>query len=161
MSATRRHVGSIPTVTHSLLFQSHFTFWSNEMDMTFCTAVAMTMHAISFHSQPGFETVTPGVGVTCERQAGYYIGAGVYRNSIARTSAYLTAGIETPRAPLRAGVVAGVATGYDEGPIQPIVGLTLSASLNRTTRVHALLLPLREKAKTSGIVLHVAMSHAF
>lgn len=70
------------------------------------------VHAVAWHSRPGYESVTPGLGVLC-RDGDSLLAAAVYRNSVARQSAYVGIGWQPWRiGPARVGLFGGYVTGY-------------------------------------------------
>ena len=97
------------------------------------------IHVAAAHSQPGREAFVPGVGVLCE-DGSLRLGAGMYRNSSDRTSAYTMAGwMPLTIGPVRVGLAAGLATGY-EIAVAPIGGLSLEFPFDWGS-VYALAMP--------------------
>lgn len=70
------------------------------------------LHVASIHAEPGYRTVTPGIGVGC-KWAYAELLAGVYLNSMPkqRPSWYALAALPYPVSP-----AIGVVTGYPGGP---------------------------------------------
>ena len=83
------------------------------------------LHVAAIHAEAGFNSFTPGLGVLC-RKKDYLAGAGVYHNSIRKTSAYAIIGWQPWEvAGVKFGVVVGVATGYYQ-PIMPMAAGAIS-----------------------------------
>ena len=88
------------------------------------------IHVAALHapSEQQFRAFTPGLGVLC-KEADWRFGAGVYRNSVARTSKYAMLGWQPFHVGEgRIGAFVGVVDGYranSGGPI-PMAGLALS-----------------------------------
>lgn len=105
---------------------------------------SVQVHALAIHSEPGYESVVPGIGLLCEREQ-WFGAMGQYSNSIRRASIYATAGwYATEFGQFRVGVVAGAATGYREGAqAVPLGGVVLSAKVNwgPVNSINALLVP--------------------
>lgn len=99
--------------------------------MSFCAALALTLHLVSWHTDPGFENGNYGLGLECAVDENATLSAGAYRNSFGRTSAYAMVGIETA-GKLRTGVAVGVATNYPDGTIA-MGGFTLAYDFGPAT----------------------------
>lgn len=100
--------------------------------MSAALACSLLLHLASMHSEPGYNTLTPGAGVVCE--SGHVIAAaGAYRNSIGKGSAYAVAGLEfLAIGKSTVGAVAGAVTGY--GPeVRPLAALTASVPTSAGT----------------------------
>ena len=71
------------------------------------------IHVAAIHAQAGYNGDTPGLGVIC-RNDDTLLGAGFYRNSIAKHSNYATVGYQPfTAAGVRLGAFAGVVNGYE------------------------------------------------
>jgi hypothetical protein len=111
---------------------------------TICSnALFLMLHAFSYHSVAGYESNTPGLSLQCSLNDNASISAGVYRNSLRKTTMYSVLGLETDT-PLRLGIFAGAATGYEKTVI-PVAGLSASFKL-LGFKFSLLALPLQEKS---------------
>jgi hypothetical protein len=83
---------------------------------------APQLHLAAWHSAPGYHSAVPGIGVLC-RESDYLGGAGVFSNSVGRTSAYAIMGAQPWRVGgVRVGAFAGFATGYRKGVVPVAAG---------------------------------------
>lgn len=105
-------------------------------------ACGVNVHLGAWHSEPGFESSTPGLGLVCDtRFEDTRAAAGVFRNSLRRTSVYVGAAWEPLRyGPLQLGIFGGLITGYREGPIPMAAGL-VSWHISPKTDAHFTVLP--------------------
>lgn len=72
-----------------------------------CLAIAVIgLHLVSWHDEPGYNNHNPGVYVKSECG----LTAGVYKNSVRKTTAYIGYTYDPPKLPFWASVA--VATGY-------------------------------------------------
>ena len=87
---------------------------------------AVGLHLASWHSEPGYENVNPGVFV---RISGYQVGT--YQNSVGKRTTYAGQAWEWPLyRSLRGTIFFGAATGYPAARVIPIgtVGLAWGAA---------------------------------
>ncbi len=104
------------------------------------------IHMVAIHSEPGYRSLVPGVGLLCEKDS-YILGGGQYSNSIGRMSAYVMVGkylFEYDST--RIGAIAGGVTGYDTGTPMgsaPLAGMTLTKEVHwgPIHSINALLVP--------------------
>lgn len=106
------------------------------------TNCGLHVHVAAYHSEPGFNTATPGVGVICDtRFEDVRAGMGVFRNSIGRPSVYVGAAWQPLRlGSARIGVFGGAITGYRDYPLPMAAGLA-SLPLADKTVLHLTVLP--------------------
>lgn len=106
------------------------------------TNCGLHVHVAAYHSQPGFNTATPGLGVICDIPIeDTRAAAGVFRNSIGRTSAYAGLAWQPLHiGPASIGVFGGAITGYREYPLLMAAGL-VSLHLAHSTTLHFTVLP--------------------
>ena len=103
--------------------------------MSAAFACSMLVHILALHSQSGFKTETPGLGLVCER-GDAVAAAGVFSNSIGRESRYLAAGWQPLTVgPARVGFLAGAMDGYAyrNGRAFPFAALTVSVPAGPVT----------------------------
>jgi hypothetical protein len=114
------------------------------------------MHLAAAHDGGGYRTATPGMGVICERDV--YVGAaGLFSNSIGRTSRYLAGGAQPfSFGPVRVGAVAGFMDGYAYrgGRAFPFAAITVSVPVGSVT-ARLMVVP---KSHISPATLAVAVS---
>jgi hypothetical protein len=90
-----------------------------------CLSVALVLHLLSAHSEPGFENANVGAGLECRITKELSAEMGGYRNSYGRGSAYVAGGYRhTFDSQWAIGAAIGIATGYPDGTI-PIGGVSL------------------------------------
>jgi hypothetical protein len=85
----------------------------------------LVLHVHSLHestSDPDITDRTPGLGVMRRTSEHWLLGAGVFRNSIGRTSGYLVGGKQWELGPVRAGGLAGLTHNYrgNDGGLVPL-----------------------------------------
>jgi hypothetical protein len=110
-------------------------------------------HLGSWHSQPGFNNANPGLFVRAKSG----LTAGVYRNSIRRTSTYVgytASWAITPR--VDASVTVGAITGYTVAPVMPMVVPSLRVGLTEQLSARVIYIP-RVHEKQGADVLHLAL----
>ena len=75
---------------------------------------------------------TPGIGVIRETPGHWLTGAGVFRNSLARTAGYAYVGKQWPIGKIQAGAIAGVTHHYNfnHGGIVPLAAALVSVPMN-------------------------------
>ena len=83
------------------------------------------IHVAAIHAEHGYRSFTPGIGAFC-RAGRAIVGAGGFRNSIGRGTAYAAGGYQWPVRSLRVGGYAGLATGYRPHPV-PFGAMLVSA----------------------------------
>jgi hypothetical protein len=99
------------------------------------------IHTVAIHAEAGYNTVVPGLGILCAKDD-YFAGAGVYKNSISKTSVYAQAGMYLLNTPyVKFGFLAGVVTGYPLHPVIPMGGGVVTVGTGGTRAVHLLLVP--------------------
>jgi hypothetical protein len=106
-------------------------------------AVMGGWHSKHYGAAPGkFNEDNLGAGVQYRTSPGFAYTAGVYRNSIRRTSAY--AGVAWSPialgAHVRLGLFGGLVTGYDAAPVVPFGGPMIEATFGRVI-VQGVLIP--------------------
>lgn len=118
-----------------------------------CSAL---IHLAAVHDGGGYRTGTPGLGFLCEREN--LIGAaGLFSNSIGRTSRYLAGGAQPfSIGPVRVGAVAGFMDGYEYrgGRAFPFAAITVSVPMGSAT-ARLMVIP---KSHISPATLAVAVS---
>ena len=99
-----------------------------------CATLTLGLHLATAHFQPGFQDANPGVYARCDS-----VVAGVYANSVGRTSAY--AAYVVPAGPFE--VAVGVVSGYGKPAVLLVLpsyrfdnGLRVSLIPKRTGGVH-------------------------
>lgn len=97
------------------------------MTTPICAAVALTLHLVSWHDEPGYTNGNRGAGFECQLSEHATVAAGAYRNSFGDASRYVTVAFEST-GQFRAGFMAGFASNYPRGNV-PIGGITLAAEL--------------------------------
>lgn len=114
------------------------------------------IHISAWHAEPGFESAIPGIGALCKTgNADLMTALGVYRNSIARTSAYAGAVWQPVKiGQLQAGAFAGVVSGYRSG-MMPFAAGVVTAPMGRA-RLHFTVIPKTEQTPAT-----VALSASF
>jgi len=81
------------------------------------------IHLAALHSESGFRSAVPGLGVLCRSPGDMLIGAGGYQNSLGRGSVYLAAGKEPwVFGGVKAGFIGGVVTGYRDSAVPMLAG---------------------------------------
>ncbi len=86
------------------------------------------LHIAALHSEPGFRTVTPGIGLRCKVGSDVAVGAGFYRNSNkdGGLSKYAMAAWQPIKlGPVDVGAFGGWVDGYERkgGRFAPMAGL--------------------------------------
>ena len=124
-----------------------------------CLAVSLLLHVGSVHTQPGYNNVNPGLGMSCAYSEEVSLSAGFYYNSERRLSTYLTAEYSVPLVwGMRAGVVVGAVTGYDLGPVVPSAAIALHGPEMVGIRANVVLIP---QTKWNSGVAHLVLSKQF
>jgi hypothetical protein len=96
--------------------------------LTFCKAIALTLHLASVHTDATQNNFNPGIGAQCAVTEYLSVGTGAYYNSQRRASVYANATLTAPIGyGARAGVTVGAATGYDYGPVAPVAGAVIQS----------------------------------
>jgi len=94
---------------------------------------AITLHLASVHLTAGdYNEFNPGIGVSC----GQY-HAGIYRNSIRRTTIYAGRSWEWCRGPACAGVLLVAASGYKSPVVAPLPMISIGGGSWRLVMVAA------------------------
>lgn len=96
------------------------------------TAAAIGIHMLSWHSDPGFNNVNPGVYVRTE--CGIQVGA--FYNSERSLSIYATYTFESKEHPFFAFI--GGSTGYKYAPVVPLVGVGVKINRFRVAYIPGL-----------------------
>lgn len=105
------------------------------------------LHLATVHSASGFCNVNPGAYAVWA--GGFTVGA--YRNSeCAKVSAY-TGWTWQTEGRLRAGVTAGLITGYRRAPVMPLLVPSLSFDLSPSTTVRLSFVPKIEKGGANAL----------
>ncbi len=100
---------------------------------------AVQLHLAALHSQPGYESFVPGLGVLCDTDT-LIVGAGEYKNSVNRQSAYAFGGLPVYKARnMSVDAILGYATGYIPN-LTPIIGVSVSYAF-KGYAIHALVTP--------------------
>jgi hypothetical protein len=110
----------------------------------------LNVQTYSFHPKAddvNLHNTTPGLGVI-RRQADWFQGAGIFRNSIGRWAGYGYLGWQHPFLPTRAGpfrfgAIAGVTHHYyfNDGGIVPLVAAVLTVPVTKTLAVDLVGIP--------------------
>jgi hypothetical protein len=105
-------------------------------------ACAVHVHVGAYHTDPGYESVTPGIGGICDTPwPDVRAAAGVFRNSIRNTSVYAGAAWQPVHVgPARLGVFGGAITGYNRG-LMPMAAGIVSFPINERAGVNVIVLP--------------------
>jgi len=106
--------------------------------MQLCSAVWAVAHLWSVHTGAVPNNNTFGIGIECERSA-YNVQLGAFRNSLGRESNYAAIGHDWG-VHWQAGLFAGVASGYNYRPVNPIAGARFGYAADRW-KVQTLLMP--------------------
>jgi len=124
-----------------------------------CLALSLLLHVGSVHQRPGFNNVNPGLGISCAYTENVSISSGFYYNSERKMSAYASAEYSVPLvAGFRAGVVAGVVTGYKLAPVVPTIALALHSPEMVGIRASVVMVP---QTKWNSGVAHLVLSKRF
>ena len=125
------------------------------MFASFCTLPArafeapavLGLHLATVHSASGFCNINPGAYAVWEN--GFTVGA--YRNSeCERVSAYAGWTWQT-EGRLRAGVTAGLITGYRRAPVMPLLVPSVSFDVSPSTTVRLSFIPKVEKGGANAL----------
>jgi hypothetical protein len=72
----------------------------------------LVLHLASLHGEPGYNGSNPGLGLRIPRKS-YYLGVGVYRNSLERATVYAGIGKHlVTLGPVELRLAGGLVTGY-------------------------------------------------
>jgi len=124
-----------------------------------CLALSLLLHVGSVHQRPGYNNVNPGLGVSCHVSDTVSLSSGFYYNSERKMSAYASAEYSVPLvAGFRAGVVAGVVTGYKLAPVVPTIALALHSPEMVGIRASVVMVP---QTKWNSGVAHLVLSKRF
>lgn len=75
--------------------------------------LSLVFETVSHHFEPGYNNVNPGIGIEYPIGRHFHIGAGVYYNSLKKTSMYFSGGVETNgRRFVGLGAEFGMVSGY-------------------------------------------------
>lgn len=85
-----------------------------------CQSLALTLHLLTYHDQPGYDGHNYGAGLECDTGP-VIVAAGNYHNSVRRDSNYLIVGRDLHYGFAHVGAFAGVVSGYPWAPL--IAGL--------------------------------------
>jgi hypothetical protein len=105
------------------------------------------VHVVAIHAEHGYRSEIPGLGALC-RKGDFLAGAGAYRNSLGKSTAYIAGGWQPlTYGSVRAGVIVGLATGYRPHPVP------MAAAFVSVWHVHFTLIPKVEgkTPATAGI----------
>ena len=129
------------------------------MGLSSCLALSLLLHVGSVHQQPGFNNVNPGLGISCAYTENVSISSGAYYNSERKMSAYASAEYSVPLVwGMRAGVVAGVVTGYKLAPVVPTVSLAIHTPTWAGIGATVVMVP---QTKWNSGVAHLILSRSF
>ena len=131
------------------------------MDLvTLLAACALNVHVASYHNEPGFNTMTPGLGVLCETSyEDVRAGAGFYRNSIDHTSVYVGAAWQPLHlGPVRLGAFAGLITGYQH-KVDGFAAAVGSLPVTQRTTLHLIAIP--SVKGTNPLTVSLSIEHRF
>jgi hypothetical protein len=138
--------------------------WANDEKASAILPNTIGLHLASQHVEPGFNNRTPGLFVRWADNSGAGLGAGLYRNSERKTSAWAGYTFTTPSASalrLRGELTVGGVTGYTSAKLQLLLMPSLSAALakdaQRETRLHLGYIPKIEKRGSAAA--HLMLSH--
>jgi hypothetical protein len=113
------------------------------------------IHVAAIHDSAGFQSATPGIGVFCTREkedSSAMMGAGVFENSLGRTSVYGMYGWRPLSVgPVKLGVFGGAITGYKKS-VDIFGGASASLPFS-WGEVHVLLLPNVPKISPTTLAL--------
>jgi len=124
-----------------------------------CLALSLLLHVGSVHQRPGYNNVNPVLVVSCAYTENVSISSGFYYNSERKMSAYASAEYSVPLvAGFRAGVVAGVVTGYKLAPVVPTIALALHSPEMVGIRASVVMVP---QTKWNSGVAHLVLSKRF
>jgi hypothetical protein len=106
-------------------------------------ACGLNVHVAAWHNEPGFESVTPGIGVVCDTKwTDVRAAGGVFRNSIGRTSVYVGGSWQPLHlGPVRVGAFGGVITGYPRAAVMPMAAGLVSVRITPRIDAHVTVLP--------------------
>lgn len=108
------------------------------------------VHLLAFHSEDHYETVTPGLGALCHEDT-RLLGAGAYRNSLGKGSAYAAGGWQPIKIKdVRIGVIAGIVTGYMD-TVVPLGAVFVSVG-----KIHLSIIPKVEGKTPATLGLSVS-----
>ena len=111
---------------------------------------APTWHAVahlhSIHegtSDPAITDHTPGLGVMRRTTEHWLLGAGVFRNSIGRTSGYVVGGKQWEFGPVRIGGLGGLTHNYrgNDGGLVPMAAGLVTVPLGERLAAEFILIP--------------------
>jgi hypothetical protein len=110
-----------------------------------------------FNADRSYNERNYGIGVQRQVADDWSVSAGVYRNSLDRTTVYV-GGTWTPIAfgSFRAGVFGGLATGYDYAVV-PFGGPMLEARIGRVMAQAVVIPPVGEKAPSTVLALRLGI----
>lgn len=75
--------------------------------------LSLVFETVSHHFEPGYNNINPGIGFEHPVGRHFHVGAGVYHNSLKKTSLYFSGGVETNgRRFVGLGAEFGVVSGY-------------------------------------------------
>lgn len=121
---------------------------------------AMVLHLAAWHPEPGYNSDTPGIGVSCERGAAL-VAAGSMRNSEGGESRYLVGGLYAGAwGPLRFGGVVGAIDGYrrNHGGVLPVAAGLVAVDLGAGFGARFLIVPPVDKGSAA---VHLAITRGF
>lgn len=124
--------------------------------ITQAATCGLHVHAAALHSEPGFESMTPGLGVVCDtRIEDVRVAAGAFRNSIRKNSVYAGAAWQPLRlGPAHVGVFGGAITGYNRG-VMPMAAGIVSMYLTPRTQFHMIIIPTVKGLTPATLALSV------
>jgi hypothetical protein len=124
-------------------------------------ACGLNVHVAAWHNEPGFESVTPGIGVVCDTKwTDVRAAGGVFRNSIGRTSVYVGGSWQPLHlGPVRAGVFGGVITGYPRAAVMPMAAGLVSVRVAPRVDAHITVLPTVKG--TTPLTVAVSVEYKF
>lgn len=111
-------------------------------------------HALSLHTQPGFESVTPGLYV--QSPSGW--AGGVLRNSLGRTSVYLGRSWQSTDG--RWSLTAGGISGYPAARVLPLLVPSARVDLGAGHALRLSVIP-RPPGKGGAAALHLSLERSF
>lgn len=118
-------------------------------------AQTMGLHIASAHEHGGFNGVNPGVYVRLD--SGWT--AGIYRNSMERTSVYAGFTLETGTRPLSAAITLGCITGYNAS-VTPLVVPSVAYHFG-SNAVRVGFIPRPPGLGGASSALHLMVEHHF